>query len=408
MSRLGSLIGALPSYRATLCVAALCGVALAQQPSGTSAAPAPGTHMDQSTVQTVGTTPNGAGAAVTNPRPSPDAGTALPTVNAGNSLVSSTPMPVTKTIGGGGLADPGDVADLLAPHPLAKSKLSLIGGTVKSIDQIRDHMTVNIYGAKTMYVKFDQRTHFFRDGKETTQMTVKKGDRVYLDTQLFEGKVFAKNVHVETGSSPADASGQIVSYNSKTGDMAVRDQLAGSTVRFKVGPQTRIKNGDGSATSGALRPEALVAVKFSPRSRSTGTAEEVSIIAEPGTSFTYFGQVTHLDLRSRLLAIENQADGKTYEVHLDPSVRVQDNLLVGSQVTVVATFEGKDYRAQSVEVNAGPDQASAGGAPANLSSASNDVDNGTAGGKKGKKHQSKQDKRNEKDSAKDDSDDDHL
>src|SRR5947209_14360946 len=112
--------------------ALICGIASAQQPSGTSAAPAPGTHMDQSTVQTVGTSQNGAGAAVTAPHRSPDAGTALPTVNAGNSLASTTPMPVTKTIGGGGLADPNDVADLLAPHPLAKSKLSLIGGTVKS------------------------------------------------------------------------------------------------------------------------------------------------------------------------------------------------------------------------------------------------------------------------------------
>ena len=37
-------------------------IAFAQQPSGTSASPAPGTHMDQSTVQTVGTTPNGVGA----------------------------------------------------------------------------------------------------------------------------------------------------------------------------------------------------------------------------------------------------------------------------------------------------------------------------------------------------------
>src|SRR5579864_6470836 len=87
---------------------AACGLAAAQQPSGTSASPAPGAHMDQSTVETVGSTPNGSGATVTAPRRSPDAGTALPTVNAGNSLASGTPLPTTKTIGGGGLPDPGD------------------------------------------------------------------------------------------------------------------------------------------------------------------------------------------------------------------------------------------------------------------------------------------------------------
>jgi hypothetical protein len=342
--------------------------AFAQQPSGTSASPAPGTHMDQSTVQTVGTTPSGSGATVTNPRPSPDAGTALPTLNSSNALVSNPPQPVTKTLSGGGLADPNDVADLLSPKPLQPSKLSLIGGTVKSIDQIRDHMTVRVYGTGNMNVKFDQRTHFFRDGKETTQLAVKKGDRVYLDTQLFEGKVFAKNVHVETGITPADASGQIVSYNAGSGDMVVHDELAGTNVKFRVSPQTVIKNGTYTGNASALQPGALIAVKFSPRSRTTGTADEVSIIAEPGTSFTYFGRVTHLDLRSGLLAIENQADGKTYEVHLDRSVRVPDNLIVGSQVTVVARFEGRNYTVQSIEVNGGPDQAKAGNEDTDLSS----------------------------------------
>ena len=307
-------------------------------------------------MQTVGTTPNGAGTMHTVPRPSPDAGTALPTVSAGDSLVSSSPMPITKTLGGGGLVDPSDVSDILAPKPLQASKLSLIGGTVKSIDQIRDRMTVHVYDANTINIKFDQRTHFYRDGKETTQLGVKKGDRVYLDTQLFEGKVYAKNVHVESSSSPADASGQIMSFDRKHGDMVVQDNLAGTTVRFRVTPQTRIKSGDVAGTQSSLRPGALVAVKFSPRSHGA-TADEVSIIAEPGTSFTYFGRVTHLDIRTGVLDIENRADSKIYEVHFDPSMRIPENLLVGSTVTVVARFEGSSYAAQNIQVNASPDQA---------------------------------------------------
>jgi len=335
-----------------LTAALLCGVATAQQPSGTSPTPAPGAHMDQSTVQNVGTTPNGA---VTQSKPSANTMPTVtaPTVGAGNSMVANPPQPVTRTLGGGGLVDPNDVADLLAPKPLEPSKLSLIGGTVKSIDQIRDNMTVRIYDAGTMKVKFDQRTHFYRDSKETTQLTVKKGDRVYLDTQLFEGNVFAKNVHVESGSRSADASGQIESFNPKTGEMVVQDQLAGSSVTFRVDSQTTIKQGDAKTTAGALRTGSLIAVKFSPRSRSTGTAEEVSIIAAPGTSFTYFGRVTHLDLHAGLLAIENQADGKVYDIHFDSSTRIPENLTVGSHVTTVAMFRGRDYVAQSIEVNSG-------------------------------------------------------
>ncbi|PYY14926.1 MAG: hypothetical protein DMG61_08415 [Acidobacteria bacterium] len=358
--------------------------------------------MDQSTVQTVGTTPNGAGATATAPKPSTNAATAMPSeASTGNSLVASPPQPVTKTLGSGGLVDPSDVADLLAPKPLQPSKLSLIGGTVKSIDQIRDNMTVHVYDSGTMHVKFDQRTHFYRDGKETTQLTVKKGDRVYLDTQLFEGKVFAKNVHVESGSRSADASGQIVSFNRKTGDMVVQDQLAGSAVKFRVDPQTTIKHGDAKTTASALRPGSLIAVKFSPRSRSTGTAEEVSIIAAPGTSFTYFGRVTHIDLRSGLLAIENQADGKVYDVHFDSSTRIPQNLTVGSQVTAVAMFRGNDYVAQSIEVNSGPDRAAKSEAEENAAAT---ADQDQANGKHQKKARSKDDrsKSNSKDRDKDD------
>ena len=383
---------------ATLLIPSL---AAAQQPSGTSAAPAPGTHMDQSTVQTVGTTPNGAGATTTRPQPSANTPPTVssPDVSAGNSLVANPPQPMTKTLGGGGLVDPNDVADLLAPKPLQPSKLSLIGGTVKSIDQIRDNMTVHIYDAGTMRVKFDQRTHFYRDGKETTQLTVKKGDRVYLDTQLFEGKVFAKNVHVETGSRSADAGGQIVSFNPKSGDMVVQDQLAGSTVRFRVGPQTTVKQGNAKTTASALRPGSLIAVKFSPRSRSVGAAEEVSIIAAPGTSFTYFGRVTHLDLHAGLLAIENQADGKVYDIHFDSSTRIPENFTVGSHVTAVAMFRGHDYFAQSVEVNSGPDRAAMTEAEENAT-ASADTE------KHGKKDRSKDD-RSKKDKDRD-KDDDQL
>jgi hypothetical protein len=375
--------------------------AIAQQPSGTSPSPALGTHMDQSTVQTVGTTPNGAGASVTNPRPSPDAGTALPTVNGASGLSSNPPQPVTKTLGGGGLADPNDVADLLAPKALQPSKLSLIGGQVKSIDQIRDHMTVHLFGAGTMRVNFDQRTHFYRDGKETTQLAVKSGDRVYLDTQLFEGKVFAKNVHVETGTSPADARGQIINFNRKNGDMIVRDELAGTTVRFRVGSQTAVKSGDSSAPLSALRPGALIAVKFSPRSHNSGTAQEVSIIAEPGTSFTYFGRVTHLDVHSGLLAIENQADGKIYEIHFGHGLHVPDDLLIGSQATATATFEGTDYLVQSLEVNSGPTEAKVAEEDSDASE-DQSAPSALAASSGKKKDRSHQDKKNSKQKSADD------
>lgn len=327
------------------------GLAVAQQPSGTSSAPAPGTHMNQSTAQTVGTQ-NGAASPANNAGTPSSTNALLPNANAS---ALTAPMPVTKTLSGGGLADPNDVADLLAPSPLRPSKLSLIGGTVKSIDQIKDHMTVRVYGSGSMKVKFDQRTHFYRDGRETTQMALKRGDRVYIDTQLNQGAVFAKNVHIETGNSPADANGQIVSFNPKSGEMEVHDTLANSFVKFRISPSTAIKSNGANASRAALVPGAIVAVKFSPGARGGSSAQEVSVLAAPGSSFTYFGRVTFLDLRAGAIAIENRSDGKTYEVHFDPATTpVPKDLTVGSDVTVIATFEGTDYLAKSIQVNGAP------------------------------------------------------
>ena len=324
-----------------------CGIMLAQQAPQSASANQPAAQAASAANST-----NTSNSAATNSSNAATSDATAPAVD-GNALASDpAPRPVTKTLSGAGLADPNDIAGLLAPDPLKASKLSLVGGTVKSIDQIRDHMTVRIYGAGNMKVKFDQRTHFYRDGREITQVGVKRGDRVYLDTQLNQGSVFARNVHVETRNAPADASGQIVSFDPGSGEMVVRDELANAPVKFRVMQTTAIRSKNTTGNRTDLRPGALIAVKFSPQSRNEAAADEVQIIAEPGTSFTYFGRVTHLDLRAGLLDIENQSDGKNYEVHFDGSTRIPENLTVGSEVTVVATFMGNNYTAQSVEVSA--------------------------------------------------------
>jgi len=59
-----------------------------------------------------------------------------------------------------------------------------------------------------------------------------------------------------------------------------------------------------------------------------------------------------LDLRNGRLAIENDSDSKTYEISLNP-VRnlLSDDVTVGARATIVATFRGNDYQAQSITVS---------------------------------------------------------
>ena len=72
---------------------------------------------------------------------------------------------------------------------------------------------------------FDERSHFFRDGVETTQLAIRKGDRVYVDTMLDNTRVFARNVRINTGVTAANASGQGVAPGIFMGDSSCLEKV---------------------------------------------------------------------------------------------------------------------------------------------------------------------------------------
>jgi hypothetical protein len=245
-------------------------------------------------------------------------------------------------------SNPGD--PLLDVPPLPKGKVTLVGGRVGKIDPIADRIVVEPFGGGAIKVFFDERTHIYRDGTETTQANIHKGDRVYVDTMLDGPHVFARNIRVVTRLLPADASGQVLSYDRRSGAITVNDMVSAQPVSFSVGPQTIVRKQDNTAGSADdLREGTLVAVRFSPGTGHRGAAQQVSILAVPGTTFTFAGKVTHLDMRAGLIAVDNQSDHKTYDIAFDPAKnKFNDDITVGSQVQIVATFTGKGYQAEQI------------------------------------------------------------
>jgi len=48
-------------------------------------------------------------------------------------------------------------------------------------------------------------------------------------------------------------------------------------------------------------------------------------------------------------------DSKSYDIHFDPAMNgIQDRLYEGGDVTVTTTFDGANYTASSIAVNAVP------------------------------------------------------
>lgn len=243
---------------------------------------------------------------------------------------------------------------ILDPPPLPSGNATLVGGTVASVDHIHNKMTVRVFGNGAKWkVAFDERTHIFRNGAETTQLAIKKGERVYVDTMLDRKKheVFARNIRVGIQAPSADADGQITEVDPARGEVSLRDKINSSPVQFRVDSQTRIVYGANPASLNDLRPGSLVHVRFSPEQANRGVAREISIVAAPGAEFTYVGKVTYLDMHRGTLAVEDSIDHKNYEIHFDPAhLQARDNLAIGSEVRIVAVFEGSRYTAQSITV----------------------------------------------------------
>jgi hypothetical protein len=246
---------------------------------------------------------------------------------------------------------------LLDLPELPKGRVTLIGGTVKSIDEIMNKMTVQPFGSKQkMRVAFDTRTDFFQDGKPISYKTIHEGERVYLDTMLNGSTVFAKKIWIQTNAESGISRGQVVEYNPRQQSLTVRDELSNQPIKMHLTPATVMKKGDGSASGTDLVPGTLVSLSFGPQQE----VRELTLLAKPGSTFVFAGRVSYVDMSRKLIAIDNRSDNKKYDVSvaaIAPSVLRQ--LREGAEVSVSTVFDGNRYDARSLEspsITAGQEQ----------------------------------------------------
>jgi hypothetical protein len=340
--------------KCTLFLSLACSAASAQQAGPPSEMKPPGDPTSQTRPATPATQPAVAQPAESQSAPATDSAKPAEPTNTDvakpesdhSNIPTTTIYPETnpKTV----------LAPKLDPGPLPQNKSALVGGTVKEIDPIRNRMTVEVFGkgAGKMKVMFDPRTRFDRNGVPTDQTTIKKGDQVYLDTQLVNHKIFARDVYIRTGTAVADASGQVASYNPKTRELTLNDQMSESQVRVWLTPSTVVKNGGMVGGSNDIQEGSLITVRLSPADKGRNLASKIDVIARPGSQFTFFGTLTHIDLRHGTLAVDNNSDHKSYDIRFQPSqIGVSDDLQVGREVAVNAIFNGRDYTAQSLTVS---------------------------------------------------------
>jgi hypothetical protein len=306
----------------------LAAVAYGQGPPAETVAPAPATGP------------------ATTPAPAPTPNTA-PAPTTAPTLPPKEPADAAETAPDNAV----DPATLLPAVPsLPPQKASLIGGSVEKMDRVRDVLTIRVFGGGKMKIYFDPRTHILKNGDPALPSDLHRGDRVSVDTILNNGAVFARNIRLTT-ALPGETQGIVVNYHGGS-ELEVRDMLSPHILKLRLTPQTRVIDHGQNASGNELVRGTLVSIKFGSQKAGRNTAEEITVLAVPGRSFTFVGHVTNLDLRAGLLVLTSATDGKSYEIHFDPSVmQMDDSLAQASDVTVVTRFDGTHYVARSVKVN---------------------------------------------------------
>jgi len=250
--------------------------------------------------------------------------------------------------GSGRVSDDDRIISQLLPE--AKGKNSLIGGVVRTLDNVLDRMVVRPFGGNDVVILFDNRTRVYRDGIPASLSDLRPGDRIYADTALAGRDIFAKSLHLSTENQSGRSQGQVLRYDAIHRELAIRDAASHEPINFSLAANTTITRNREPASPAELRVGSMVTLKFLPSTTiRPPLAEEISILATPGQTFEFAGRISYLDLSTGLLVLTDAVDNKNYEVHFDPAIRpVNTKLHEGADVVVSATFDGTRYTAGNI------------------------------------------------------------
>jgi hypothetical protein len=244
----------------------------------------------------------------------------------------------------------------LPPNPPGPS--TVIGGVLRNVDPVRDQVTLQVFGgSKSIKVLYDERTQVYRNGQRISVLDLKPEDHASIETTLDGDNVFALRIHMLSELPQGDCDGQVLSYNPRNGEMVVNSALSPQSVRIRVPAGTPVvRVGQADFTSGQrgaddLMRGALVDVKFQPGSDGLGVASKIEILATPGSSFVFSGDVSFLDVPGGQLVIVDPTDNQSYRFAFSASqFAVSRQLHQDTHVRITANFDGTRYRVAQITI----------------------------------------------------------
>jgi hypothetical protein len=248
-------------------------------------------------------------------------------------------------------------ADMPALPPLPHGKTTIFGGEIRSIDPVLDQLTLNVYGARPMRMLFDERTQAYKDGKRVHLRDLSAAEHASIETTLDGTKVFAVSIHILSQMPEGDYEGRILSYNPTTGELALASGQSPEPFKlFVQGRTSIIRKGQSAFTSSLSGPNdlqkgTLVSVLFDADGKQEAAASRIEILAVPGASFVFSGNVASLDLHSGLLILVDPRDQQDHQIFMNAkNIAAVQNIHLGDEVRVVASYDGNRYVANELSM----------------------------------------------------------
>lgn len=241
--------------------------------------------------------------------------------------------------------------------PLPEGNPTVIGGIIGSVDPVRDQIKLKVFGGKSMDILFDPRTRVYRDGKQVSLRDMRPDDHASVETVLDGTKIFAMSVHMLSHAPQGECQGQVLRYDPSSGELTVSAAISQEPIKLIVPSSARVfRKGQSTfvaAHSGvpALVSGDLVSVTFTSGGDGRGVANQVAILASPGSAFVFSGNITVLDLHSGLLVLNDASDNSTYRLHFNPLIFPMTQFHEGDHVRVTAKFDGNRYEASSINAS---------------------------------------------------------
>jgi len=240
--------------------------------------------------------------------------------------------------------------------PLPKAKSTILGGSIHTVDPVRDQLVLDIYGAKPMKILYDERTEVFSDGKKIPLRALGPTAHASVQTALDGANVFAISIHILSAQPGGNFEGRVISYNPDSGVLMLAASGSRQPFRVVVSPQTSFKRLGQSVFSSIqsgtsdLVPGSLVSIKFAADNRGRGVAQQVSVLAAPGATFIFSGTLSELDLHTGSLVLEDPRTNQRYTIGFDPTRDPANRLRPGQHVRISADYDGTHYVATEISI----------------------------------------------------------